>query len=267
MSYGVPVAERSVPPGTWSAERVLEALIDWTKEVGRPPLRYEWSDSRARERERASGEWRRWAREYPRWPAAEAAAGYHGTWRAALLAAGLPGGRPPLELPLNERVEAAQRMDAVGVRAGVIADDLGVGTGTVRKYLRASRCACGRNWMINGPRCTECAREDAVRIAAARRRRWDREEVIEALERRVAVEGVAPSSEAWLGGRHAHGRWAREYPQWPSTAVVSSRFGSWNAALAAAGLPAKPSAYSDEQVIAALRADARRLGRTPTLDE
>jgi hypothetical protein len=202
-----------VAPGTWSAERVLEALIDWTKGVGRPPLRYEWSDSRARERERASGEWRRWAREYPRWPAAETAAGYHGTWRAALLAAGLPGGRPPLELPLNERVEAAQWMDAVGVRAGVIADDLGVGTGTVRKYLRASRCACGRNWMINGPRCTECAREDAVRIAAARRRRWDREEVIEALERWAAVEGVAPSSEAWLGGRHAHGRWAREYPR------------------------------------------------------
>src|ERR1700733_11134353 len=259
-SYGVPVAERSVPPRPWSAERVLEALVDWTREVGRPPLMYEWSVSRARERGKATGEWQRWAREYPRWPGGETVAGYHGTWRAALLAAGLPGGRPPLELALNDRVEAAQRMHAAGIRIGMIAEELGVGAGTVRKYLRASRCDCARNWMINGPRCTECAREEAVRIAAALRRRWDRDEVIEALERWAALEGQAPSSEAWLGGRYAHGRWAREYPQWPSSGVVSSRFGSWNAALVAAGLPAKPYGYSDEEVVEALRTDAVRLG-------
>src|ERR1700729_1055362 len=109
VSYGVPVAERSVPPRTWSAELVLEALWDWTREVGRPPAMYEWSASRARDRGKAAGEWQRWAREYPRWPEGNTVAGYHGTWRAALLAAGLPGGRPPLELALNDRVEAAQR--------------------------------------------------------------------------------------------------------------------------------------------------------------
>ena len=49
--------------------------------------------------------------------------------------------------------------------------------------------------------------------------------------------------------------------------MVSSRFGSWNAALVAAGLPAQPYGYSDEEVIEALRADALRLGRTPTLDD
>lgn len=246
---------------------MLEALVDWTREVGRPPLMYEWSVSRARERGKATGEWQRWAREYPRWPGGETVAGYHGTWRAALLAAGLPGGRPPLELAPNDRVEAAHRMHAAGIRSGMIADELGVGAETVRKYLRASRCACARNWMINGPRCTECAREEAVQIAAALRRRWDRDEVIEALERWAALEGQAPSSEAWLGGRYAHGRWAREYPQWPSTGVVSSRFGSWNVALVAAGLPAQPYGYSDEEVVEALRADALRLGRTPTLDD
>jgi hypothetical protein len=158
-------------------------------------------------------------------------------------------------------------MHAAGIGNGMIADELGVGAETVRKYLRASRCDCARNWMINGPRCSECAREEAVRIAAARRPRWDEEAVIEALVRWAALEGQPPSSEAWLGGRYAHGRWAREYPQWPSTAVVSSHFGSWNAALAIARLPAKPHGYSDEEVIDALRADAHRLGRTPTLDD
>ena len=133
-------------------------------------------------------------------------AGYHGTRRAALLAAGLPGGRPPLELALNERVEAARRMDGAGVSGQAIADELGVAAETVRKYLRASLCDCARNWMIAGPRCSECAREDAVRIAAARRPRWDRDGVTEALKWWVALEGQAPSREEWLGGRHAHGR-------------------------------------------------------------
>lgn len=50
--------------------------------------------------------------------------------------------------------------------------------------------------------------------------------MIAALREWAAVEGVAPSSEARLGGRHARGRWAREYPRWPNTTVVSSRFGS-----------------------------------------
>ncbi|MGA2926782.1 MAG: hypothetical protein ABSG43_12440 [Solirubrobacteraceae bacterium] len=160
VSYGVPVAERWVRPGTWSAERVLDALRDWTREVGRPPLMYEWSAARARERGQAAGQWRRWAREYPRWPRAETVAGYHGTWRAALLAAGLPGGRPPFELSLNERVQAAQRMHAAGIRTATIANELGVVTETARSYLRASICGCGRNWMVKGPRCVECVHDE-----------------------------------------------------------------------------------------------------------
>jgi len=40
-----------------------------------------------------------------------------------------------------------------------------------------------------------------------------------------------------------------------------------NAAMAAARLPVTPYAYTDEEVIDALRADARRLGRTPTLED
>jgi hypothetical protein len=63
------------------------------------------------------------------------------------------------------------------------------------------------------------------------------------------------------------GRWTREYPRWPSTAVVSTLFGSWNAAMAAAGLPVTPYAYTNEEVIEALRVDARRLRRAPRIED
>jgi hypothetical protein len=91
--------------------------------------------------------------------------------------------------------------------------------------------------------------------------------VVAALRRWTRLEGRPPSAEAWLGGRYAQGRWAREYSRWPSSGVVSGLFGSWNAAVAAAGLPVTPFGYTDEQIIDALRADARRLGRTPTVED
>ena len=266
MSYGVPVAERSVAPGTWNAARVLEALHDWTRLLGRPPAMSDWSANPARERGGA-GEWERWSREYPRWPEATTVARYYGTWRAALLVAGLPGGRAPFELSLNGRVDATLRMHAAGVRILTIAAELDVAVDTVRKYLRASRCDCGRNWMVRGPRCSECGHEEATLSAALRRPRWNRQRVIAALRRWTRLEGQPPSADAWLGGRYAQGRWAREYPRWPSTGVVCGLFGSWSGAVAAAELRVIPWAYNDEQVIEALRADARRLGRAPTVED
>ncbi len=218
--------------------------------VGRRPWSYEWSTSLARAHR--SKEWERWAREYPRWPSADTVSEYHGTWGAALLAAGLPGGRSPFEIPFNERVEAAQRMHSIGLRATDIADDLGVRVATVRTYLVPVRCACDRNWMIRGPRCSQCAREEALRLAATRPR-WDRQGVIDALRRWTAEMGEPPSP--WASGRKAHGRWAREYPQWPGANTVRSKLGgSWNAALSVADLPPVALArFSDEDVVEELR--------------
>ena len=200
-----------VPPGTWSAERVLEALRDWAREVGRPPFAYEWSPGHSHSAGRSARVWELWAREYPRWPDARTVAHYHGTFRAALLVAGLPGGRPPLELGLNERVEAARRMAAVGFSADAIGEEIGVHAETVRRYLRAHVCGCERNWVVRSTRCGQCAREQA---ALAGPLRWDRAGVIAALRRWEGFEGSAPRSDEWLGGRHASGRWAREYPAW-----------------------------------------------------
>ena len=243
---------------------MLDALHDWTVEVGRPPFAYEWSPGGSRAAGRSSRVWERWAREYPRWPEARTVAHYHRTWGAALLVAGLAGGRMPLELSLNERVEAARRMAAAGFSAAQIGEEVGVCGGTVGRYLGAHMCRCGRNWVVRATRCGQCAREQAALSAPPR---WERAGVIEALMRWGELEDCAPTSEQWLGGRHARGRWAREYPAWPATATVVRLFGSWNRALQAAGLSIKPYAYTDEEVLEALRADADRLGRAPIREE
>jgi hypothetical protein len=61
----------------------------------------------------------------------------------------------------------------------------------------------------------------------------------------------------------------REYPQWPAANTVRGKLGgSWNAALAAAGLPAVAlGRFGDADVIAELRADAQRLGRSPVIGD
>jgi hypothetical protein len=138
-------------------------LHDWMRLVGRLPAMHEWSASQAREHGR-SGEWERWAREYP----ALGGGRYHGTCGAALLAAGLPDGRASLELSLSERVDAARRCTRRASRCPGSRRTLGVAVDTVRKSLRASRCGWGRNWMVRGPGCSESGREETTRIAGGR---------------------------------------------------------------------------------------------------
>ena len=64
----------------------------------------------------------------------------------------------------------------------------------------------------------------------------------------------------------------REYdnnPETASTTTIATRFGSWNKALALAGLNANYEwvAYSKEELIEQVQKMAEELGRTPTIDE
>jgi hypothetical protein len=253
---------RQAPSYTWSAERVLDALRDWANFVGQAPRMYEWCPASTRSRGAESQSCRLWAEQHPRWPSATTVVGYHGSWRAALLAAGLPADRPPLESSVNERVDAAMRLHAVGMSQAAIAAELQLHPRTVRRYLRASLCGCGQGWVVKGTVCQACAQRLAVRRAP-----WTAAEVKRAIIEWARLEGAPPSTADWKQGRSARGRWKSEYPRWPSAHVAARLFGSWKAALEAAGFAGKPAAFSEQEVIAALIADADRLGRAPYVRE
>jgi hypothetical protein len=223
---------------------------------------HEWCPASARSLGVGLRRSRLWEKQHPRWPSATTVVGYHGSWRGALLAAGLPADRPPLELSVDERVDAAQRLHAAGMSPAAIAAELQLHPRTVRRYLSASWCGCGQGWVVKGTVCQACAQRLAVRRAP-----WSDVEVKQAIIDWAKLEGAPPSTADWRQGRNARGRWKSEYPRWPSAHVTARLFGSWQVALEAAGFAGKPAAFTKQDVIAALITDADRLGRAPYVRE
>ncbi len=75
-------------------------------------------------------------------------------------------------------------------------------------------------------------------------RRWDRDAILVALQEWVGESRSAPRRMDWCGEQAQHAGWAqckwmREHPRWPSSSCVTTHFGTWSAALEAAGLPAR----------------------------
>jgi hypothetical protein len=91
------------------------------------------------------------------------------------------------------------------------------------------------------------------------RRSWDDLDLIEALKGWSERHGHVPLSVEWL----------RAEPEHPSATTVRVHFGSWDAALEAAGLVAEPQPthgsrpWSDAEILTALRAWAEEHGRPP----
>jgi hypothetical protein len=90
------------------------------------------------------------------------------------------------------------------------------------------------------------------------RLRWERETIIEALQRFVAEQGRPPTAADW-SRRDPEGRW-------PSARTVSDRFGSWRAASEAAGLGVRED-WSRDRILAVLRHFGRVHQRTPRHSE
>ncbi len=152
--------ERIVPPGTWSAERVILALQDWAHVHGGPPRRHEWGSPESAPDAVGRARAEHWAREYPRWPSGSTVVKHLGSWEAALEAACLRARRlGPWELSLPERVETARRMSAEGASTSDIAGHLNVSAQTVRKYFNAWPCpdCAGPVVGSRAARCVCCA--------------------------------------------------------------------------------------------------------------
>lgn len=91
---------------------------------------------------------------------------------------------------------------------------------------------------------------------------WTSERILVALREDAVRQGRSPKAREWMRSR----------PGRPTLTTVVERFGTWNAAILAAGLVPRPSSrphshLTDDQIIARLQAEAQRLGRAPTQDE
>jgi hypothetical protein len=92
--------------------------------------------------------------------------------------------------------------------------------------------------------------------------RWNRDSIREALRAWVGETGAPPRRNDWSGQRpdqagQAQRKWMIDHPKWPSSSCVRGHFGSWSAALKAAGLPSRQLTFTSS---VAERVDtARRL--------
>jgi hypothetical protein len=104
-----------------------------------------------------------------------------------------------------------------------------------------------------------------------RRDTWTRASILASLYDWVEETGRAPRRQDWTGERPgranlAQRRWMREHPRWPSSSCVAQHFGSWGAALEAAGLDARRLTFPT--TVAERVTRARRLaadGHGPTV--
>jgi hypothetical protein len=90
------------------------------------------------------------------------------------------------------------------------------------------------------------------------RRTWTRAAIIAALQTWAAAHGRAPYHDEWQTGGLEH----------PPAGTVKHVFGSWSAGLRAAGLePARHAPWTEDELLASLRAFVRDHGRPPTTSD
>jgi transcriptional regulator with XRE-family HTH domain len=161
-----------------------------------------------------------------------------------------------------EKVAEAQSLRRQGLKHHEVAEQMGVARTTVSAYLndpdgsvdRARKdsyrgvCeSCGaRTDGSNGrdaapPRCKNCA--------PAANAKWSPDLVIQRIKEWADVYGEQPTATDWLPAIAAYQKSPRadqirrryESGDWPSTNTVRRIFGTWNAAIEAAGFRARPA--------------------------
>jgi Homing endonuclease associated repeat/Homeodomain-like domain len=134
------------------------------------------------------------------------------------------------ELTREEKIREARRLRAEGWAARKIAAFLGINESTVRNWYLGGDCSeCGAPIDGGSPgvrRTDKCARCFPAACAL-----WSRERIVERIKEWNRVHGEPPTALDWL----------LQVEGFPACKTVQEYFGSWNAAITAAGFtPLKP---------------------------
>jgi hypothetical protein len=275
----------------WTREAIVAALRDWAEQYGKPPSAEDWAPSEDRRR--------RWSREYPRWPSSGQLVSVFGAWNAALQTAGFTPRPPPptwgreriletvgafvkregrspttdelggYELPSSGTIVshfgslAALRIE-LGLPASTYEWDKERIIYTMREYAETH----GRPPKVSDWRAANDSHPDpgtvarrfgswGTALAAAgflpRRFSWDDMAIVEAINAHLRENGQLPTPVEWAKRDPAGRR--------PAYFNVQQRFGSWDAALQAAGHTVEH--WDRESITAAIRELGVRMGRRP----
>lgn len=231
-------ARREAHAPSTTREQVIVAVHEWRAETGRPPTMDDWRAGPL------NGPPRRWEREWPRWPSAGQALVHFESWEGLLRAAGF---KPHRRYRWSDREILA----------------------ALRRFAECEgRPPTEGDWQTNGadhPNAgTVKAHFDSWRggLTAAglgcEREQWDHELIRNAIHRFARRHGRPPSSE----------QWRRKGPEKnPTAAVVRRHFGSFTAALAAAGYEPHWRRFEEGEALRALRAYVEENAATPTVRE
>jgi Homing endonuclease associated repeat len=189
-------------------------------------------------------------------------------------------------LSRDERVEQIERLEAQGLAPREIAQRLGLAVSTIRAYradpegerlrrrredYRGSCRGCGAR--TSGGRGRASAPDWCARCSRERLRVWSEEQIVAAIGAWSELTGAPPTVGDWSpahapAGHLGSARYLEDPGRWPSAALVRQRFGSFRAAVAAAGF--RPMAlgprprWTRERIAAAVAEWQQRSGRPPT---
>jgi hypothetical protein len=218
-----PRVSRSSRRITFTDREVIAALCADAESRGRSPRRSDWTGRPRTE------------------PGVRAVMGHFGSWNAGLRAAGLKVTHETGEWT-REAVIAALRADASAR-----------GRAPRREDWRPATSARPQAGIVENRFGSWTAGLRAAGLEVSHDpRRWTREAVLAALRRRERELGRPPTSSEL---ERPPG------PDYPSTAIVRRRFGSWTSACRELGWEVQtPGRRGDEEIIAAVRAAGLELG-------
>jgi hypothetical protein len=236
-------AKRAHRP-VWTAEEIVAALRDWAAQHGAPPSSLDWTPTEDLSRQ--------WAAEYPRWPSGPQVHTAFGNWNSALEAAGLEArkrmwDRESIVAAFHAFAERHQRFPQL---AELKDNDRLPSQSTIGSHfgsLEALRAELG----------LEAGRRGVSECLPPVHQRWDRDRIVAAIRAFADEHGRPPTSKDWK-------RVGEDHPEWGS---VARHFGSFGAALSAAGFAPRRFSWDREGIIAALNAHLREHGVLPTAGE